>query len=116
MHTTARFPFGKYRGQPVSAATTNYLLWIIRNVDLDPGLRAAVIGELRDRHEQRLADAAEFADPQPEQPQTALMPAVVRDWYSTMARRHHPDRGGSDTAMQVVNEGRELLMELVTAT
>jgi len=35
-------PFGKHRGQPLSAIPVTYLLWMLSMDNLDPGLRIAV--------------------------------------------------------------------------
>jgi hypothetical protein len=38
---------------------------------------------------------------------------IIKEWYAILSMKHHPDRGGSDERMAVVNEGRDLLMKLL---
>jgi hypothetical protein len=42
-------PFGRHRGQPLSAVPSSYLAWLLREVKLSSGLRAAVAAELAGR-------------------------------------------------------------------
>jgi hypothetical protein len=42
-------PFGRHKGQPLSAVPASYLSWLIATVKLSAGLRGAVADELRRR-------------------------------------------------------------------
>src|SRR5262245_54334689 len=42
-------PFGKYKGAPLSAVPSGYLLWLLREVKLSSGLRSAVGAALAKR-------------------------------------------------------------------
>jgi hypothetical protein len=123
----ARFNFGKHYGKPPCEVPSNYLAWVLREVqELDYDLRDAIEVELRirdaeearrsrerqtrARHGHRRSAAASEAGAG--ESATVALPAVVKRWYSTMALEFHPDRGGSSEAMAAINRGRELLEEL----
>ena len=40
---------------------------------------------------------------------------VVRTWHREMVLKFHPDRGGSNEAMQAINTAHDRLKELVGA-
>jgi hypothetical protein len=42
-----------------------------------------------------------------------LRQPVLKEWFATLSKRFHPDRGGSDAEMKVVNEARDLLTKLL---
>lgn len=89
-------PFGKHRGRPIAEVDSDYLFWLIAEVDLSPGLRLEVIGELRRR--------GAYPDP-PAAPPPADSVRVL-DWglfndliergYRAAARAYHPDLGDGD--------------------
>lgn len=102
-------PFGKHRGKQLSEIPDSYLMWILDNVEsLSPTLRYAI--------ELRLGLV-----PPPDSPPPPSSPAarggatvemIIRAWHRQMAKRYHPDRGGTHEQMLVVNEGAELLNRL----
>lgn len=51
--TKMKMPFGKYTGTPVADLPTNYILWMMDEINWDdekwPGLQAAVEGEWEKR-------------------------------------------------------------------
>lgn len=97
-----RMPFGKYRGQPLSAIPGDYLAWLL-TIELWPATRQAVADELRRRG---YSDAGQ---PQPEQSAEQLR-SIVEHWYRAAALRFHPDRGGQPRDMVILNECKELLL------
>jgi hypothetical protein len=36
---------------------------------------------------------------------------TISSWFRGLARRHHPDAGGSDAAMRIINSAREQLVD-----
>jgi hypothetical protein len=40
---------------------------------------------------------------------------IIRDWYHRLALRFHPDRGGTNEAMQIVNYAHDELRRLIAA-
>ncbi len=104
--TVAMFmPFGKYRGQPVSSLPTNYLDWLVENVDFESdALRDEIEAELSARYQSRRKPPP---TPTPTQ-------AKVKAWYRELALRFHPDRAGDDgRAMQTLNVAYERLCEIL---
>jgi hypothetical protein len=45
----------------------------------------------------------------------ATLEPVLRQWYHQMALRFHPDRGGSNEAMQIINYANDALRRLIAA-
>src|SRR4051794_17992271 len=99
---SARMPFGKHKGELLDVIPSGYLLWALREVDLDPRLRSAIEDELAGRpptgRRRRRPDPA-GRDPGPE---LAAVGPVVDRWYSEMIRLFHPDRGGSTEAAAAI--------------
>jgi hypothetical protein len=93
-------PFGKFKGENVSDIEDGYLAWCLDNVvDLAPTLRKAM--------EQQLGLC------QPPGPSFEL---IVGGWYRQMAKRFHPDSGGTHAQMIAVNAGRDLMMTMMQET
>lgn len=88
-----RMPFGKHRGTPVDELPENYLTWVWENVRLREPLRSAV------------EDALFLSCPPAPMPDQD----VVKSIYRELAMKWHPDRGGTTSAMQAVNEFYERL-------
>jgi hypothetical protein len=102
-----RMPFGKYAGLYVSELPTGYLAWLLDNVELRWLLRQSVAEELNRRVAQdRQAPPAAA----PEAPRLDLENTVA-SWFRRLALKWHPDRGGSDVAIQVVNDAHEMIRE-----
>jgi uncharacterized protein (DUF3820 family) len=119
-------PFGKYRGQGFASIPTDYLVWVLVEADAPgPGLRALIRAELLRRGVEVDEDGAEDARerqsgsrqaPPPPPPRGMSGPdalEVLTRWYRSACKRHHPDRGGSETAMRVVNEAYAELRKLL---
>jgi hypothetical protein len=97
MEFTQTLPFGKHKGQPLSSVPGSYLWWLLEDCDsLSDDLRVVIEVELRSR----LSPA----------PRVGVDATVIRDWFRRAALACHPDRGGSVTAMRLVNELRDLLI------
>ena len=97
-----RMPFGKYRDIPLDEVPGDYLAWAYRTVDFrSEYLRHAIAAEMMRRAEQDVARQEQRCD------------RLARRWYNDMARRWHPDRGGSQDGMKAVNDGYELLKRLL---
>lgn len=87
-------PFGKYQGCYVEDLPQNYLRWLWENIDLREPLLSAVQDSL-----QETMDIVKHPDRD-----------TLKRVYREMARKWHPDRGGSTTAMQAVNDFYERLV------
>jgi hypothetical protein len=96
-------PWGKYAGELLEDIPAGYLAWIYEASSAPPDLRDAVREELGrrlsiSRRPCRCAAPAQLA-------------ANVEAWFRSLAKRFHPDRGGSDRDMVVCNEAHEMLKE-----
>jgi hypothetical protein len=97
-----RMPFGKHQGKPLHDIPMAYLGWLLDQCDLRPSLREAVQAEYT-RRLQGSNDTSGQLD----------IRALAQSWYRQMAMRWHPDRGGSNTAMQAVNDGYQRLLDML---
>lgn len=101
-------PFGKYKGWRLCDIPHGYLLWVIDNLtDLSPTLESAICDVLG------IHDATDYASAAPNGPPISDAAKLVRSWHHTMTRKYHPDRGGTHEQMLVVNEGAELLKQIL---
>jgi hypothetical protein len=91
-----KMPFGKHKGEPLAALPDGYLDWLV-TIDLRPRLRAAVWNEIR-RREDAAAGRAQGSSSL-----TCPEPRVARELVGaglrSLARRYHPDAGGSHEDM-----------------
>ena len=102
-------PFGKFKGQAVhlmnSPEERRYLAWFINNVEqIAPPLHTTILYQLGflPMHE---------APPRPEwaavlELRLPIRPEDVKGAYRTLAKKHHPDTGGSEEQMQRLNSAR----------
>lgn len=88
--------FGKYKGKQVSEVPTEYLLWV-RNYDRQS--MAEVERVLRERKE--LAA-----------PTIARAEEVITAGKQSLAKKYHPDCGGTNQEMQEVNVAADTLLKL----
>jgi hypothetical protein len=110
---TARMPFGKYRGTMIHQIPTSYLKWLLREaVALDPRVRRDVDRVLLDRG---VTPGGEQPPPPRHPPPAVPWQPVVKTWFARLSRKYHPDAGGTDEQMRVVNHAREVLEELLKA-
>lgn len=108
--TTHWMPWGKHKGTPLEEVPTDYLVWVAGQRPIRPGwLRGAVDDELRRRRTKR---AGTTNQRQQSDQQTGVVVAdAIRRVFNRLALAHHPDRGGSDERMRVVNEAHQMLRE-----
>ena len=128
---TIKMPFGKYRGKRIISVPAEYLHWLLDNSEeMDADLRRAVEQELDRRGEPHAETKAE-PEVKPAKKPKAESPAVegkqvsalgqrlagdVRMLFRNLALKYHPDRGGSQDAMQALNELHDQVQELLTRT
>ena len=95
-----RMPFGKYRGYQVGKLPTDYLNWLWENVDL----RGALYYEVKEALQRVETPAASYEGNED----------LVHRVYRALARKWHPDRGGSDDGRKAVNDFHFSLIEQTT--
>lgn len=91
-------PFGKYEGRLIDDIPDNYLLWLWENVDLQ--------GPLLDAVARRIPNIRETL-------QGPVSPNAINSVYRQLAVKWHPDKGGSKSAMQAINEFYEELKNVM---
>ena len=102
---SATMPFGKHRGQ-LRALPRDYLNWLT-TIDLRPWLREAVDREM---------DHREAEEPRPSRPRLQtpkLAEELITAGTRQLARRYHPDAGGSHEQMLSVNAAADWLRSTV---
>jgi hypothetical protein len=90
-------PFGRYRGQPLSALPSDYLQWLLTLDDLREPLRSSIRDEVARRSGAR--------------PDPRIVEDVIAAGQRSLAKRHHPDTGGSHESMLAVRQACEWLFE-----
>lgn len=86
------FPFGKYKGFRISEIPINYVVYALQNMDLPEELNEQLRDVLIEQLDLSFADNVN-----------------VKSAYRNMCKKYHPDMGGSDYAMQIINEFYNLL-------
>jgi hypothetical protein len=89
-------PFGKHKGRRLAEIDSDYLLWLIAEIDLSPGLRLEVTGELRRRGALPDPPAAPASCDSVRVSDWALFSELVERGYRAAARAYHPDLGDGD--------------------
>ena len=94
-------PWGKFRGVPLNQIDTDYLRWVVDVAEATrPGLRADVEAELARRRQTHAPPSPFWRKPCPD---VAVAHEIVTTGQRTLAKRHHPDVGGSTGLMQRIN-------------
>jgi hypothetical protein len=102
-----RMPFGRYRGWGVAELPDDYLSWLLTLPDLREPLAAAI------RREAERRGVTEFHAPDPEPVPVAVAEEVIGAGVRSLARKYHPDVGGSHAQMVAVNEAAASLRRLL---
>lgn len=100
--------FGKHKGKELSDVPEDYLIWILQNLThLNPSVRQAI--------ERHLLNFKPKPDPEPKPAPNLgeMFSSIAKDWYRQMAKRHHPDQGGDERSMIVVNDGYERISDMI---
>ena len=104
-------PFGRHRGEPLSALPDEYLDWLT-TIELRPRLRAGIYAEIRRRED------AEFGASTPGSASlTCPEPRVARELVGaglrSVSRRYHPDAGGTHADMIAVTAAADWLRAVI---
>jgi hypothetical protein len=106
-----KMPFGKHKGEPFAALPDDYLDWLT-TIDLRPRLRAAVYAEIRRREEEEL-NARSRGSVSLTCPEPRVARELVGAGLRSLARRYHPDAGGSHNEMIRVTACADWLRALI---
>jgi uncharacterized protein (DUF3820 family) len=104
-----KMPFGKHAGMDVEQLPDSYLQWLFWQDFLKPELEDAVKIEIVCRWPEKINVQVVLDQPR-RQPKKKIK-AELQSAYRDMARRFHPDVGGSTRAMQAVNEFWEAIQK-----
>lgn len=97
--------FGKYKGVELEEIPTEYLEWVVGNVErINPYVLAAIKDELDIRRPSLFKKSTKQA------PELLTKTSLV---YKTLSKKYHPDVGGNTQAMQALNEFYENLKEIL---
>ena len=114
-------PFGKYKGLPLKSIPFSYLRWVLDNCDrISLDLKIAIVQTLNQQpqHEehQNNQERQKYQEPKKQQEHQASQvnwEEVVKKWHRTLMMRHHPDRGGTNEAMHLIDQAKKLLEQLI---
>lgn len=102
-----RMPFGKYRGYLLADIPDGYLLWVLREVDIESPILEEAIREELERRRVRAPDSKPAGS-------VVNVRSAVATWFREMAMCYHPDRTlDNGAAMKAINHAHERLRELL---
>ncbi|GAC1381072.1 MAG: hypothetical protein NVS3B25_32470 [Hymenobacter sp.] len=102
-------PFGKFKGRVVdqmdSPEERRYLTWFLNTIEaIPPPLRTAILYQLGFLPMHETAPLPEWAAVL--ELRLPIRPDDVKGAYRTLAKKYHPDAGGSEEQMQRLNSAR----------
>ena len=110
-------PFGRFKGLDVLDLPDDYLRWLLENIELREPLLSAVQREQGHRRNwtpiKPSPTKQKVISVQPDQ--IGLVREIIESGYKVVARRKHPDVGGSDAEMIRLNLLAESLRNQLTA-
>jgi hypothetical protein len=96
-------PFGKYRGWLLRDIPEDYLRWLLSGqIELRAPLEASVKAELDARFQERIRSNS-TGEPIPPFVDVATATRIVKTGRRALAVRVHPDTGGSNEEMALIN-------------
>jgi hypothetical protein len=109
--------FGKHRGKRIDAVPLDYLLWAAEcATGISPPMKRAIRDELDRRAGGANGRRRGGPEPRPGPPPPGVdWRPLLKRWFARLSKKYHPDAGGTDEQMRVVNHAREVLEELLKA-
>lgn len=109
-----RMPWGKYKGDRIDEVPLGYLAWLLEEGrSLEPTFERHVRVEVASRLGLSSERTARPALPAPHIADAAA--EMVSLGFRALAKRAHPDQGGSHHAMLAANEARDWLRGVLGA-
>lgn len=103
-------PFGKFTGYEVSELPDSYLTWL-GGIELRSPLKEAVDREIATRISRDGARRAFGLVPSAAKVDRTTVEEIVGAGLRALAKKHHPDVGGSEDAMKRINLGASWVRE-----
>jgi hypothetical protein len=105
-HTpSGEVPLGKCQGMKLTDAPLQQLVLLLEDFKLERSVASAIRQEVC-----RRVKALGWGDPG--NASSTPWVAVIQEWFRELALKYHPDRGGDDKIMAVLNEAHEQLQLL----
>lgn len=101
-----KFPFGKYKGVLLEEIPTSYLVYAIKEFDLPTELKNTVKQILAKDLGLTISVTNPFEA-------MGISAQEVNLVYKKLAKKYHPDMGGSNDSMLSINEFKEQLLLLL---
>lgn len=95
-----RMRFGKFKGYELEDIPLDYLEWLVKSIPLREPLRSAVNAEYARRSQSQKANTIVDAD---------IAAQIIGAGLRALAKKHHPDMGGSHEQMVAINDAAEWL-------
>lgn len=104
-----KMPFGKYKGYYLVDLPESYIVYALTEFDLDDELKESLVVALINKL--KVWDILTYwcCSKTTTNNSTGLNKIKVDSVYKTLAFKYHPDKGGSNEAMQAINEFKSLL-------
>ena len=107
-----RMPWGKHRGQEIANLPASYLCWVLEECDnVNPFLRKEMREVLARRLDLESAVVTRYVTEEVRAGPQINLERAVSTWFRKLSLRWHPDRGGSDKAMQAINDAHDEIRE-----
>lgn len=107
-----RMPWGKFRDEALEDVPASYLCWCIESAEnLRPALRDAIETELGRRFCKRSHGSSARPGPTMMPPATGVVAELIEAGFRALAKKHHPDVGGTHQGMLQVGQARDYLMQ-----
>lgn len=126
-----QMPFGKHKGTEVDQLPSDYLLWLVSNIDMREQLKEAVIEALEEVHSIIVtpdmffdtATGKQGSKPKfdnsyfnsfptylnPNNDMKELLKKIVDQGYKKVSLKLHPDHGGKKEDMQALTDVKDWL-------
>lgn len=108
-----QMPWGKHKGEELEDIPAGYLGWVLEEgTNVAPALKEAITAELSQRlrlYATRRASGVAVPDPAT----AAMVLDLIDVGFRTLARKVHPDAGGSHEAMVTATAARDWLKSVV---
>lgn len=122
-------PFGRHKGEDLADIDPSYLTWVLSNIDVKEPLKQEIIDTLEEQgiivtpdmmfdsgtQQKGKFDNSSFKTAvsylNPNSDMKKILRELIDLGYKGVAKRVHPDKGGSKEDMQALNDVKDWLMK-----